>query len=132
MVGIGRLQSTLPDSELTLRSIRRLKESYNSILRQKADLNDNHYTNFVHDVGQQVRILISLEEEVQAQIVRAIERLRGAESSLKNYHTQFKKAGHPSHVHVAQILQHISRLKDQIKTEQARSARMSGIVRDRV
>ncbi len=136
MVGLGTLQSPLPDSELVLRMIRELKETYHLLAQEQASLRDNHYSNFVHALGKEIQLLSRVEAEVQTKIVRATQRLRNAEQTLQNYHGQIKKSGHPqAHMHLAtinQILSKMKTLKTAAKSDRERSIRRSNMARDLV
>lgn len=128
-IDLGRLKSPLPDSELILKMIRELKESYHIHLQIQDSLARKDFRNFLRFIREELGKVEDLAEKTKVIIVRLEDQLKSVESSLNSYRRNINKrarkepAAKQALQFVDSLLEDIRQIRKHIKNESG-SARL--------
>ena len=128
MVDLGRLKSPLPDSELILKMIRELQQSYNINSEKGRALARKDFKGFLTSFEKELELIQDVAEKIKVRIVRLEYSLKSVESTLNNYKRNLQKRGKdPSVKPVLNIIEafltDIRKIKNKIIEEARRSRR---------
>ena len=90
-IDLGRLKSPLPDSELVLNMIRKLKETYALHLQIQNSMARKDFRNFLRLIRGELIKVEDLAEKTKVILVRLEEQLKSVEASLNRYRGNLKK-----------------------------------------
>jgi len=128
MGSFTRLISPLPDSELILKMIRELQQSYNLHTKKGKALAKRDFGNYLKDFEQELAYIEDVAEKARIKIVRMEESLKSVESSLKSFNRKLKKnkknpTAKPAMQLLESFLTDIRKIRSKIKSEARRSGR---------
>ena len=128
-IDLGRLKSPLPDSELILKMIRELKESYHAHLQTQEYLTRKDFAAFLRSIRGEIGKVEDVAEKTRVIIIRLEEQLKSVEASLNSYMANIKKrarkepAAKQALQFVESLLGDIRQIRKHIKNESG-SARL--------
>ncbi len=126
-IDLGRLKSPLPDSELILKMIRQLKESYTIHLQINDSRARKDFANFLRLIKQELGKVEDIAEKTKVIIVRLEDQLKSVEASLNSYRRNIKKragkepAARQALQFVASLLEGVRKIREQVINESRRS-----------